>query len=77
VLLALPAAAVAMVVLRYLHEKYTASNLYQPAEAEPEASGVVVVSHGAVVAASEFEAESVAVARSELVLPDSAKSPAN
>jgi predicted PurR-regulated permease PerM len=73
VLLALPAAAVAMVVLRYLHEKYTESNLYQPIEPEPEASGVVVVSHGAVFTASEFEAEPVVVARTELVLPDSAK----
>jgi predicted PurR-regulated permease PerM len=77
VLLALPAAAVAMVVLRYLHEKYTESNLYQPAEPEPEASGLVVVSHGAVVAASEFEAEPVVLARTELILPDGAKSPAD
>lgn len=77
VLLALPAAAVAMVMLRYLHEKYTESNLYQSAEPEPEASGVVVVSHGAVVTASEFEAEPAIVARTELILPDSAKSPAD
>lgn len=55
VLLALPAAAVVMVVLRYLHEKYTASRLYQPAEAEPEVSPVVVVSHGTVVAAAELQ----------------------
>jgi len=60
VLLALPVAAVAMVVLRYLHEKYTASQLYQPVEnadaAEPDvdASPLVVVSHGQVVAASEL-----------------------
>ncbi len=77
VLLALPAAAVAMVVLRYLHEKYTESNLYQPTEPEQEASGVVVVSHGAVVTASEFEAEPIVVARTELILPDGAKSPAD
>ncbi|MCQ4164805.1 AI-2E family transporter [Tahibacter harae] len=55
VLLALPAAAIVMVVLRYLHEKYTASRLYQPAEAEPEISPVVVVSHGTVVAAAELQ----------------------
>ncbi|HVH35281.1 MAG TPA: AI-2E family transporter [Tahibacter sp.] len=60
VLLALPVAAVAMVVLRYLHEKYTASQLYQPVENvdanEPDvdASPIVVVSHGQVVAASEL-----------------------
>ncbi len=56
VLLALPVAAVAMVVLRYLHEKYTASQLYQPAEAPAaaDASPLVVVSHGQVVAASEL-----------------------
>ncbi|HWU51746.1 MAG TPA: AI-2E family transporter, partial [Tahibacter sp.] len=60
VLLALPVAAVAMVVLRYLHEKYTASQLYQPVEnadaAEPDvdASPLVVISHGQVVAASEL-----------------------
>jgi predicted PurR-regulated permease PerM len=77
VLLALPAAAVAMVVLRYLHEKYTESHLYQPVEPVPEASGVVVVSHGAVVTASEFEAEPVVVTRTELILPDSVKSPAD
>ncbi len=77
VLLALPAAAVAMVMLRYLHEKYTESNLYQPVEPEPEASGVVVVSNGAVVAVSEFEAEPVVAARTELILPSSAKSPAD
>ncbi|WP_257385774.1 AI-2E family transporter [Tahibacter caeni] len=62
VLLALPVAAVAMVVLRYLHEKYTASQLYQPAEAplvatpDEPASQLVVVSHGQVVAASELPA---------------------
>jgi predicted PurR-regulated permease PerM len=56
VLLALPAAAVAMVLLRYLHEKYTASLLYQSAAAVPEASAVVVVSHGTVVAASDLPA---------------------
>ena len=55
VLLALPAAAIVMVVLRYLHEKYTASRLYQPAEAVPEVSPVVVVSHGTVVAAAELQ----------------------
>lgn len=55
VLLALPAAAIVMVVLRYLHEKYTASRLYQPAEAAPEVSPVVVVSHGTVVAAAELQ----------------------
>ncbi|WP_313914904.1 AI-2E family transporter [Tahibacter sp.] len=77
VLLALPAAAVAMVVLRYLHEKYTESNLYQPAELEPEASGVVVVSNGAVVTASEFEAEPVVAARTEFILPGTAKSSAD
>lgn len=77
VLLALPAAAVAMVVLRYLHEKYTESNLYQPAEAAPEASGVMVVSNGAVVTASEFGAEPAVAAQTELVLPGGAKSPAD
>jgi len=58
VLLALPVAAVAMVVLRYLHEKYTASQLYQSTEtpAAAEASPLVVVSHGQVVAASELAA---------------------
>lgn len=56
VLLALPAAAVAMVLLRYVHERYTASQLYQPAGAVPEASPVVAVSHGVVVAASELAA---------------------
>ncbi|GMV29366.1 MAG: AI-2E family transporter [Rhodanobacteraceae bacterium] len=58
VLLALPAAAVAMVLLRYLHEKYTASQLYQQADVAPEASAgasqVVVVSNGSIVAASEL-----------------------
>lgn len=60
VLLALPAAAVAMVLLRYLHEKYTASQLYQQAdvaaEVSEEGSSVVVVSNGSIVAASEFAA---------------------
>lgn len=60
VLLALPAAAVVMVLLRYLHEKYTASQLYQPAEPELEVSPVVVVSHGSVVAASELGATTAA-----------------
>lgn len=77
VLLALPAAAVAMVVLRYLHEKYTESNLYQPAGPAPEASGVMVVSHGAVVTASEFGAESAVAAQAEPVLPGSVKAPAD
>ena len=72
VLLALPAAAVAMVLLRYLHEKYTASQLYQPAEAVPEVSPVVVMSHGSVVAASEL-APAVAVASTTVAPPDDGK----
>jgi predicted PurR-regulated permease PerM len=72
VLLALPAAAVAMVLLRYLHEKYTASQLYQPAEAAPEVSPVVVVSHGSVVAASEL-APAVTVASTTIAPPDDGK----
>jgi predicted PurR-regulated permease PerM len=72
VLLALPAAAVAMVLLRYLHEKYTASQLYQPAEAAPEVSPVVVVSHGSVVAASEF-APAATVASTTIAPPDDGK----
>ncbi|HVJ63276.1 MAG TPA: AI-2E family transporter [Tahibacter sp.] len=35
VLLALPVAAVVMVVLRYVHERYTASRLYQSGQAPP------------------------------------------
>ncbi|MEO8669806.1 MAG: AI-2E family transporter [Tahibacter sp.] len=42
VLLALPAAAVAMVLLRYVHERYTASTLYQAADAESEVSTIVL-----------------------------------
>jgi predicted PurR-regulated permease PerM len=72
VLLALPAAAVAMVLLRYLHEKYTASQLYQPAEAAPEVSPVVVVSHGSVVAASEL-APAATVASTTIAPPDDGK----
>lgn len=74
VLLALPVAAVAMVVLRYLHEKYTESQLYQPAEVPPEASPVVVVSHGTVMAASELAAEPGI--GGVIVLPDDKKPPA-
>jgi predicted PurR-regulated permease PerM len=56
VLLALPVAAVVMVLLRYLHEKYTASGLYQPAAPAAEISPVVVVSHGSVIAAGDLAA---------------------
>ncbi|HSX60459.1 MAG TPA: AI-2E family transporter [Tahibacter sp.] len=77
VLLALPAAAVVMVLLRYVHERYTASHLYQPAEPVPDAaaSPVVVVSHGSVVAASELAPVEppLAVAASAI---DSGKPPA-
>ncbi|TDR45805.1 putative PurR-regulated permease PerM [Tahibacter aquaticus] len=70
VLLALPAAAVFMVVLRYLHEKYTASTLYQAEQPQPEVSGVVVVSHGSVVAAGDLEPlPTVAQAAPGIVLP--------
>jgi predicted PurR-regulated permease PerM len=37
ILLALPVAAVAMVLLRYVHEHYTASQLYGAHDADPEA----------------------------------------
>jgi hypothetical protein len=40
VLLALPTAAVTMVLLRYLHERYQSSHMYG---AEPEPVGVIVL----------------------------------
>lgn len=53
VLLALPAAAVVMVLLRYLHERYTASRLYRT-EAVPEAGSIiVVVEHAAPVVGAD------------------------
>lgn len=51
VLLALPVAAVIMVVLRYLHERYTASRLYNSGEAPP---GVLVPT--VIVAGHEVDA---------------------
>ena len=56
VLLALPVAAVAMVLLRYAYQRYTASNLYRdesetrivmPSENEREASIIVSAESGA------------------------------
>lgn len=46
VLLALPAAAVAMVLLRYAHERYTASQLYGRPEAEVAAPALPVAGEG-------------------------------
>ncbi|GIX34359.1 MAG: AI-2E family transporter [Lysobacteraceae bacterium] len=46
VLLALPAAAVAMVLLRYAHERYTASQLYGRPEAEVAAPARPVAGEG-------------------------------
>lgn len=57
VLLALPAAAVAMVLLRFLHERYTASALYQPGQPAAEPSPLLVATaHGGVVAAGDLDA---------------------
>lgn len=56
VLLALPAAAVVMVLLRFLHERYTASALYQPGQPAAEPSPLLVATaHGGVVAASDLD----------------------
>lgn len=55
VLLALPAAAVAMVLLRFLHERYTASALYQPEQPAVEPSPLLVATaHGGVVAVCDL-----------------------
>ncbi|MBL8300195.1 MAG: AI-2E family transporter [Rhodanobacteraceae bacterium] len=73
VLLALPAAAVAMVLLRYLHEQYTASRLYQPDEAVSDGSLLTVAQASDVAAAGESAPASsptVAVAATSTTPPD-------
>lgn len=58
VLVALPVAAVVMVVLRYLYDRYTQSELYQQ---EAEASPIVVVESDAGVRSAAREVESVVI----------------
>lgn len=74
VLLALPAAAVAMVLLRFLHERYTASALYQPGQPVAEPSPLLVATaHGGVVAACDLDAASPPAKPPEAVPPPEAR----
>jgi hypothetical protein len=65
-LLALPVASVVMVVLRYVHERYTASELYRASD-EPEI--VIVGADGETVVTSDDTSLIGTVVAAERVTP--------